>query len=203
MRSPAIRRSTSPSTLWAGLPNGRRTTHGFTGILLGYIYEEKGRPGEAVPEFKRATELDPDYLNAWAHLAETATGIDDALAGQAGLALGRLDPSGFHRESRFEAVEPAEFWRVIHDALPTTYLMPRDLMPLHSAPPTNNQMFRSQQREADWPQVGRNGNGENVPWRIPITASLRVSELNIVTSIASLLSFDEQDRGGMGGFGGG
>ena len=168
--------------------------------LLGYIYEEQHLPNQAITEFKLATDLDPDYLNAWTHLAGNASGIDSALVGKASLALGRLDPNGLHQVRSLDVIKPAEFWYAIHNAGPKTYLMPRDLMPLHAAPPSNHEEFGLPGREADWPQVGREGGTSNVPWRIPITPSFRVSQLEIISKIASLLNDDEQDQDGRGSY---
>lgn len=43
--------------------------------LRGYLANEQGKPAEAVAAFRRAVELDPDYLNAWKKLADVPTAL--------------------------------------------------------------------------------------------------------------------------------
>jgi tetratricopeptide (TPR) repeat protein len=40
--------------------------------LLGYLRQNQKRPEEAAAAFRRAVELDPDYVNAWKKLSELA-----------------------------------------------------------------------------------------------------------------------------------
>lgn len=61
--------------------------------LLGYLRESQGRTAEAVVEFRRAVALDPEYINAWAKIAELAgADVPPKERDEASLALFRLNP---------------------------------------------------------------------------------------------------------------
>jgi tetratricopeptide (TPR) repeat protein len=66
--------------------------------LFGYLREEQGRAAEAAALFQKAVKLDPDYLNAWAHLASIATeaGLPASETDEIQLQILRLDPFGRH-----------------------------------------------------------------------------------------------------------
>jgi tetratricopeptide (TPR) repeat protein len=64
--------------------------------LLGYLREEQGRNAEAAKLYQEAVKLDPDYLNAWRHLAALLPDLnaDQAMVKQVTDALLRLDATG-------------------------------------------------------------------------------------------------------------
>jgi tetratricopeptide (TPR) repeat protein len=66
--------------------------------LLGYLYMEEKRFPEALANFQKATQLDPDYINAWRHIAEIGENyqLNPALRDEAVFNLLRLDPAGRH-----------------------------------------------------------------------------------------------------------
>lgn len=66
--------------------------------LLGYLRREQGRWLDALPAFRRAVELDPDYLNAWKELhgAASSVKLPAAELDRINLNLVRLDPLQRH-----------------------------------------------------------------------------------------------------------
>ena len=62
--------------------------------LLGYLRGEQGRNDEALTAYRRAVELDPDYLNAWNAMLHL--NVPHADRQVAALNLLRLDPLGRH-----------------------------------------------------------------------------------------------------------
>jgi tetratricopeptide (TPR) repeat protein len=68
---------------------------------LGFLRREQGRSVEAAQYFKKAVELDPDYLNAWRELA--ALGQEGAVGMAEGEKIAiniiRLDPKERHGRS--------------------------------------------------------------------------------------------------------
>jgi len=74
--------------------------------LLGYLREEQQRYPEAVTQYRVATSLDGDYLNAWKHLSELSEKIDVPRADRdaAALRLYELDPLRRHVYSSPEKV---------------------------------------------------------------------------------------------------
>ena len=74
--------------------------------LLGYLRSSQQRYEEAAEHYTRATELDPEYLNAWAKLNTLSREMQfsperqDAII----LAMLRLDPLGRHSNPSLESV---------------------------------------------------------------------------------------------------
>ncbi len=100
--------------------------------LLGYLRNEEGRPAEAVPEFRRAVELDPDYLNAWLKLARTPDYLLDAGESERiALALIRLDPVGRRRSLNLDGVKNlTAVWEALEAAEKAIPPLTDELMPL-------------------------------------------------------------------------
>lgn len=67
--------------------------------LLGYLREAQGNYLEAAKQYRRAVELDPDYLNAWGKLAALSerVALPHAEIESAALAVLRLDPLQRHQ----------------------------------------------------------------------------------------------------------
>lgn len=81
--------------------------------LLGYLRKEQGRDEEALAQFTKAVELDPDYLNAWKMIVEIAgrTLLPGKVRDDATFALLRLDPSRKHVRPGFsQVVDLARLW---------------------------------------------------------------------------------------------
>lgn len=74
--------------------------------LMGYLRDEQERYAEALPLFRRAVQLDPDYLNAWVKLDELGQQLHlpandrDRIT----FALMRLDPLSHHSHPDFQKV---------------------------------------------------------------------------------------------------
>ncbi|MFH1499486.1 MAG: hypothetical protein ABII82_16875 [Verrucomicrobiota bacterium] len=87
--------------------------------LLGYLRDSQERPAESVGFYRKAVEIDPDYLNAWQRLqtAGEATGMSAAERETIALAILRLDPAGLHASPRADAfVDLKRLWTVILQA---------------------------------------------------------------------------------------
>ena len=100
--------------------------------LLGYLRASQDRDREALENFKRAVQLDPDYLNAWERVAGLAE--SPRLRDEAALNLLRLDPTGEHTRADLSAVTdlPA-LWRAVAEATATAPEAPKRLMTLDAA----------------------------------------------------------------------
>lgn len=100
--------------------------------LLGYLYNEQGRQTEAVAEFRKAVELDPDYINAWKKLDSAP---DSALTPEDHERIAenliRLDPSGNHRGLDLDAVANlSKIWKLLEAAEPFSPTPLANLLPL-------------------------------------------------------------------------
>jgi tetratricopeptide (TPR) repeat protein len=100
--------------------------------LLGYLYEEEGRDLAAVPEYQRAVELDPDYLNAWKKLdSAPATALSPAERSRIALNIIRLDPAGKHCSPNLDGVNDlAAVWDQLTLAQKSLPHAPASLYPL-------------------------------------------------------------------------
>jgi len=58
--------------------------------LLGQLRESQNRKADAFTAFRKATELDPDYVNAWKHVLQNARTADERI--EAATNLVRLNP---------------------------------------------------------------------------------------------------------------
>jgi tetratricopeptide (TPR) repeat protein len=69
--------------------------------LLGYLRSAQENPSAALPHYRHAVILDPDYLNAWKSLRELASRTPGAEADlkRADAALARLDPLNRHTQA--------------------------------------------------------------------------------------------------------
>jgi len=100
--------------------------------LLGYLRQQQGRGTEALPHFRRALELDPDYLNAWNHVEELGQEHRLPVAERDNVALNilRLDPLGRHASANLETVSDLRrLWSAVEKASkfqvqPATALLP-------------------------------------------------------------------------------
>lgn len=84
--------------------------------LLGYLRDTQDRSAESVDFYRKAVELDPDYLNAWQRLqtAGEETGMAAAERETIALAILRLDPAGRHASPSVDAfVDLQRLWETI------------------------------------------------------------------------------------------
>lgn len=93
--------------------------HYMLAYMLGYLRESQQRIPEAVQSYRRATQLDPDYINAWEQLA--SMDADDLPAGtitpaerdDVTFALLRLDPHGRHTTPDMSAIRDLKrLWEI-------------------------------------------------------------------------------------------
>jgi tetratricopeptide (TPR) repeat protein len=74
--------------------------------LMGYLRSSQGRYREAASNYRRAVQLDKDYINAWSKLLETGSYMELPKADREGAVLNllRLDPSMRHATPDFSQV---------------------------------------------------------------------------------------------------
>ena len=87
--------------------------------LMGYLRQEQARPAEAAEYFRRSTELDPLYLNAWAKLAalESKLHFTPAQRDDLQLKLLELDPARHHVSPDLSRVtDLVRLWKTLAEA---------------------------------------------------------------------------------------
>jgi tetratricopeptide (TPR) repeat protein len=115
--------------------------------LLGYLRHQQERGQDALPHFRRAVQLDKDYLNAWEHLGQLAeehrlpaTERDDIVFN-----ILRLDPLGRHTSANLGAVSDLRrLWTAVEDAAKFRVKAPTTLLPL----PASREEVEKQERAA-------------------------------------------------------
>ena len=102
--------------------------------LRGYLASDAGKNSDALPHYRRAVELDPDYLNAWSkiHGLSRQMQLSRADRDEATLNIFRLDPLGRHaRGAGLETVaDIAGAWRAVEQAQPLRVEPPAALLAL-------------------------------------------------------------------------
>lgn len=101
--------------------------------LLGYLREQQGREKDALPHFRQALKLDPDYLNAWKHLGELSREMRLPVAERDDIALNilRLDPLGRHGSPDLtSAADLRKLWLALDTAAKSRTKLPAALLPL-------------------------------------------------------------------------
>lgn len=101
--------------------------------LLGYLRDQQGRSREAIPHFRRALELDPDYLNAWVRLGEISRSyrLRSEERDQIVFEILRLDPLRRHAWSDMERVRDLRgMWNALEAAHRRALPWPKELLAL-------------------------------------------------------------------------
>lgn len=101
--------------------------------LLGYLRQQQGRWKEALPHFRRAIELDPDYLNAWKCLGDIGSEYRLSSSERDSIVLNllRLDPLGRHAPANFSTVSDLrKLWTAVETASKARVSKPASLFPL-------------------------------------------------------------------------
>ena len=101
--------------------------------LLGYLRNIEGRYAEALPEFRQAVKLDPDYLNAWKELGDIGEKMHLPAADRESIEFSklRLDPQGRHSSFRVSAISDfKKAWAALENAAQTAPKVPEKLFPL-------------------------------------------------------------------------
>ena len=115
--------------------------------LLGYLRQQQERGQEALPHFRRALQLDKDYLNAWEHLEQLgqehrlpAAESDDVVFN-----ILRLDPLGRHASANLGTVSDLRrLWIAVETAARYQLKVPATLLPL----PASREEVEKQERAA-------------------------------------------------------
>ncbi|MGN6505487.1 MAG: tetratricopeptide repeat protein [Tepidisphaeraceae bacterium] len=102
--------------------------------LLGYLRMEQGRYPAAADEFRAATRLDPDYLNAWKKLIDVGNHLQLSTAEKDAAILNqlRLDPQGLHSNVNDELSEVHDvgtLWTATTAADAARWHKPASLLP--------------------------------------------------------------------------
>jgi len=115
--------------------------------LLGYLRQQQERGQDALPHFRRAVQLDKDYLNAWDHLGQL--GREDRLpaAERDDIVFNilRLDPLGRHTSANLGTVSDLQrLWTAVETAAKFQVKAPTALLPL----PASREEVEKQERAA-------------------------------------------------------
>ena len=124
--------------------------------LLGYLHSEEHRYADALPEFQKAVELDPDYLNAWKQIGELEEDVyvPPELRNRAALKTLELDPGQHHEGGQAAGMtDLASLWNALEAAQKKEPMVSGPLMPL-----TASALERTA-RDNDSPYRSRNRKG--------------------------------------------
>ena len=104
--------------------------------LLGYLRKVEQRYAEALPEFRQAVQLDPEYLNAWEQLGALGEKIHlPAKERQAiQFTLLHLDPAGHHTTFQInDVIDFRQAWKALEEAQKVQPKHPETLLPLSAS----------------------------------------------------------------------
>ncbi|CAN5673437.1 hypothetical protein BH09VER1_BH09VER1_02090 [soil metagenome] len=104
--------------------------------LLGYLRYEQERYSEALPEFQRAVELDPDYLNAWKKIEAVSEEVHlpAALRNNVATNLLRLDSARRHSTPDLSGVtDLAAVWMFLEQRSAQAPSSSKDIFPLKAS----------------------------------------------------------------------
>ena len=163
-------------TALAAQPGAKPQVH----YLLGYLREQQGRGPEALESFRRAVQLDPDYLNAWKNIAELGESmrLPAADASAAVLQQIRLDPLGRHGWSDMNSVTDLKaLWAAIEVAGKLRPPPPGTLYPLAASKAA---LDREQ-------PGGRQTRGRRNSRQAPLKAGESLAEIAVFEAAANLL----------------
>ena len=163
-------------TALAAQPGAKPQVH----YLLGYLREQQGRGPEALESFRRAVQLDPDYLNAWKNIAGLGEEmrLPAADADAAMLQQIRLDPLDRHGWSDTNRVTDLKaLWVAIEAAGKLRPPPPGALYPLAASKAALD-------RE---PPGGRQNRGRRNRRQAPLRAGESLAEVTGLEAAANLL----------------
>ena len=121
--------------------------------LLGYLFNEQNRYSDAMEEFRKAVKLDPDYLNAWKHLAEVSRTVRLPASERDAIQLNllRLDPLELHSSFDFESISvPSVAWTALDAAAKSRIPVPETLYPLAAS---TEEIAQLQKNAAQHPNI--------------------------------------------------
>ena len=158
--------------------------------LLGYLRQQQGRGKDAIPHFRQALKLDPDYLNAWEHLEQLSQEHRLPAAERDNIAFNilRLDPLGRHANADLNTVSDLRrLWVAVETAAKSQIKPPTALLAL----PASREQIEKQESEAKNPR-NRFGSNSYTEYRMngqaansPGVALARHQLLNAIASLAS------------------
>lgn len=156
--------------------------------LLGYLREQQDRHQTALPHFRRAVQLDPDYLNAWEHLDRVGSEHRLPAAERDAIAfnLMRLDPMSRHTSPSFDRVTDLRgLWNAVAATAKFRVSPPTALLALPAsraeaekkqAGAANQNAFYGIHRE-----FGSGGSSASTPGEV-------LAQHNLIEAIANLLN---------------
>lgn len=156
--------------------------------LFGYLRNQQGRSKDALPHFRRATELDPDYLNAWSKIEGLSREQRLSTADRDRVAFNilRLDPLGRHSSASLETVTNLrQLWEAVEAAAKFRTPAPTRLLVL----PASRDAVEKQERDASQQApmdrytryYGSRGEGSGTPAEV-------LSRHQLIQAISGLLS---------------
>lgn len=125
--------------------------------LLGYLRQQQGKGKDAVPHYRRALQLDADYLNAWEHLEEVSQEHRLPAVERDAIAFNilRLDPLGRHASASLDSVSDLrKLWAAVEVAAKFQVKPPAALLPLAASREELEKQERAAQNQAS--QFGQN-----------------------------------------------
>jgi tetratricopeptide (TPR) repeat protein len=117
--------------------------------LLGYLREQQERYVEALPYYRKAVALDPDYLNAWKHIHDLRDHIALPISDRDASALNllRLDPQAKHEDAKLDQVRDLRgLWNGIAAAAKLRPVLPASIYPLPASTAALNQAKAQNER---------------------------------------------------------
>jgi tetratricopeptide (TPR) repeat protein len=156
--------------------------------LLGYLRMEESRHAEAVPHFKTAVTLDPEYLNAWQKLLEAGSHVRMAPSERDNIALNilRLDPGQRHAHADLRRISDLRaLWNAVEAANKLRPTLPASIYPLASSKAAIEKQETSgarsnRHRFVDYMEFGLRGQRQN--------PGVTISQTAFVQSAGQLLS---------------
>ena len=122
--------------------------------LLGYLRQQQGRGKDAIPHFRQALKLDPDYLNAWEHLEQLSQEHRLPSAERDSIAFNilRLDPLGRHASADLSTVSDLrQLWAAVEAAAKFQIKPPTALLPLPASREEIEKQERDPKNQRNWP----------------------------------------------------
>jgi tetratricopeptide (TPR) repeat protein len=104
--------------------------------LFGYLRQQQGRYNESLSHFQNAVRLDPDYLNAWLKIQDSAghVRLSPADRDQAAFNVIRLDPLGRHSSPNLGRVSDLRgLWNALEAAQEVHPKPAKELYPLKAS----------------------------------------------------------------------
>ncbi|MEM6333250.1 MAG: tetratricopeptide repeat protein [Planctomycetota bacterium] len=121
--------------------------------LLGYLRSAQDRDADALTHYRRAVELDPDYLNAWDKIADLTheLALPAEQRDEASLQLIRLDPLQRRTYPKVGHIaDLAAMWRTVEASGVHRVTPPDELFPLPASQRQLEELARIDPHEAAW-----------------------------------------------------